>query len=220
MENLHQNEIPKDEFVFANAGERITDKRLEEKPVGFLKDTWIRFRGNRASVAATVIILLVILYAFLAPLLITSHDAKFMDSMYAKKPGRVGWLRDTFGLLDGGVERDFSEKNLILTLGIGVAAEDQTGKGSRKLHSAMESPYQPMRKVGQPKTFLDPTRQEVTVYPGRVDTYLEVGFVYRDIEQHRLQEILAWQEASGKPLLYPLIEDNEWCADIENANYW
>lgn len=212
--------IPKEKFSFVHAGERITDKKLEDKPIGYLKDAWIRFRRNRASVVATVIILCVFLYAFLAPLLITGHDSGFMDSVYAKKPGRVAWLRDATGLLDGGMKRDFSEKNLILTLGMGVAAEDWQGKGGLSLDSAMESPYQPVRKMGEPRTFRNPAGQKVTVYPGRVDTYLEVGFVYKDIEQWQLQDILNWQEETGKRLLYPLIAENEWCADTENANYW
>ena len=223
MADINKNEIPqiqKEKFSFVHEGERISDKKFEDKPIGYLKDAWIRFRKNRASVVATIIIICIFLYAFLAPLLITNHDSKFMDSMYAKKPGRVAWLRDSIGLLDGGVEREFSEKNLILTLGMGVAAEDWAGKGDLKLNSAMDSEYQPMLNVGKPEVFLNPAKQEVTVYPSRVDSYLEVGFVYKDIEQHQLQAILDWQEKTGKRLLYPLIEDNEWCIDIENANYW
>ncbi len=222
MADMNNNipHIDKAKFSFVHEGERISDKKLEDKPIGYLKDAWIRFRKNRASVVATVIIICIFLYAFLAPLLITNHDSQFMDSLYAKKPARVAWLRNSIGLLDGGVNRDFSEKNLALTMGIGVAAEDWQGEGNKALNSAMDSEYQPMLSVGDPETFLNPAKQEVTIYPSRVDAYLEVGFIYKDIEQWELQAILDWQEETGKRLLYPLIADNEWCIDSENANYW
>ncbi|MBE6916348.1 MAG: ABC transporter permease [Ruminococcaceae bacterium] len=222
MAELNKNipQIPAEKFSFIHEGERISDKKFDDKPIGYFKDAWIRFRKNRASVVATVIILCIFLYAFIAPLLITNHDSRFMDDTYARKPSRIAWLRDNLGIMDGGVSREFSEKNLIYALGLGVAAEDWEGKGNLKLDSAMDSPYQPVLEIGDPETFIDGTRQEQTVWPGRIDSYLEVGFVYKDIEQHQLQDILAWQEATGKQLLYPLIADNEWCVDVNNANYW
>ena len=128
MENKNQNmtQIPQDGFSFVNEGERLTDKKFEDKPIGYFKDAWIRFRKSRAAVVATAIIIIIILYAFLAPLLITNHESTFMVSTYAKKPGRVEALHhlDAF---DGGANRDFSEKSLIKAMAIGIAAEDLEG---------------------------------------------------------------------------------------------
>ena len=53
-----------------------------------------------------------------------------------------------------------------------------------------------------------------------MDTYLEEGFVYMSIEQKDLQAILDWQEETGKQVLYPLVEKNEWNPDPENPNLW
>lgn len=223
MADMKKNEIPqisKEKFAFVHEGERISDKKFEDKPIGYFKDAWIRFRKNRASVVATIIILCIFLYAFLAPLMITTHDSTFMDGMYAKKPGRVAALRNSIGILDGGVNRDFSEKNLILTVAMGMAAEDADGSGDVTLEEGLASAYQPMLKIGEANTFINAAKKETTVYSSRVDAYLEVGFIYKDIEQSQLQAILDWQEETGLQLLYPLIEDNEWCVDIENANYW
>lgn len=75
--------IPKEKFAFAHSGEKLTDRKFDDKPIGYFKDAWIRFRKNRASVIAAVIIMLVILYAFLAPLLL-SHESSFMVAFYAK----------------------------------------------------------------------------------------------------------------------------------------
>ena len=84
MTEKNYNHIPKDKFTFVNEGERLSDKKFDDKPVSYFKDAWIRFKKSKASVAATVIIVCIILYAFLAPLLITSHESTFMVNMYAK----------------------------------------------------------------------------------------------------------------------------------------
>ena len=89
MADKNYNHIPKDKFTFVNEGERLTDQKFDDKPVSYFKDAWIRFKKSKASVVATVIIVCIILYAFLAPLLITSHESTFMVNMYAKKPARV-----------------------------------------------------------------------------------------------------------------------------------
>ena len=102
--NLNNINIPKEQFEFVNHGERIADKGFEDKPIGYFKDAWIRFCKNKASVAALIIIVCVVLYAFLMPLLNTNYDSRFMDSYYAKKAPRHTALRP-LGIADGGVNR-------------------------------------------------------------------------------------------------------------------
>lgn len=214
--NMHH--IPKEKFAFVNEGERLSDQKFEDKPIGYFKDAWIRFRKSKAAVVATVIIVLIILYAFLAPLLITSHESTFMVNMYAKKPGRVEALRD-FGILDGGINRSFSEKGLIKAVGIGVAAEDWAAEGL-SVGEALDSEYQPMLEIGEPVTVIGAAKKESLSFAGRIDSYLEVGFFYRSIKQEELAAIQAWEEETGKKVLYPLIEDNKWNMDPQDANYW
>ena len=92
--------ISKEKFAFVNEGERLRDRKFDDKPIGYFKDAWNRFRKNKASVVAAILIICIILYAFIAPLLI-NHDSKFMCATYAKKPARVAALAE-FGILDGG----------------------------------------------------------------------------------------------------------------------
>ena len=218
MADKKYNHIPKEKFTFVNEGERLTDQKFEDKPVSYFKDAWIRFRKSKASVVATIIIVCIILYAFLAPLLITNHESTFMVNMYAKKPARVASLRE-YGIMDGGVNRDFSEKGLIKNVAVGIGAEDWDGRGV-SLEEGLQSEYQPMLKIGEPKTIIGPAKKESKSYSGRIDAYLEVGFFYRSIKQDELQKILDWEAETGKHILYPLIEDNKWCMDTQDANYW
>ena len=218
MADKNYNHIPKDKFAFVNEGERLSDQKFEDKPIGYFKDAWIRFRKSKASVVATIIIAMIIAYAFLAPVLIRSHDAKFMVNLYAKKPGRVAAL-SSLSAFDGGLVRDFSEKGLVTAVGIGVGAENWDGTPV-SVGDSLKSEYQPMIKIGDPKITIGANKKEAKVFTGRIDSYLEVGFFYRSIKQSELQSILDWEEANGKKILYPLVADNEWNLDAANANNW
>ena len=218
MADKNYNHIPKEKFAFVNEGERLTDQKFDDKPISYFKDAWIRFRKSKASVVATIIIACIILYAFIAPLLITSHEATFMVNMYAKKPARVASLRQ-YGIMDGGMDRDFSEKGLIKAVAMGIGAEDWDGRGVA-LEEGLDSEYQPMLEIGDPKVIVGPGKKESNSYSCRVDTYLEVGFFYRSIPQSELAKIQAWEAETGKHVLYPLIENNKWNLDAQDANYW
>ena len=212
------NHIPKEKFTFVNEGERLSDQKFEDKPIGYFKDAWIRFRKSKASVVASVIILCIILYAFIAPLLITNHDSTFMVNMYSKKPGRIAALTN-FEAFDGGSNRDFSEKGLVKAVAIGVGAVNWDGTPV-SVADTMDSEYQPMIKIGEAKKIVGAGKKESLSFPCRVDTYLEVGFLYRSIQQSDLAKIQAWEAETGKKILYPLVEDNKWNLDANDANYW
>ena len=217
--NINMN-IPKEKFRLVHDGERIHDKKFEDKPVGYFKDAWIRFRKSRASVIAAIIILCIVLYAFVTPLLITTHDGSFMVSYYSKKPARVAALRDSIGIMDGGVNRqNINEAELIRLAAIGIGAADADGHGAT-LAEGMESYYSPIIEQGEPEIALNAKKQEVNQYDVRVDSYLEVGFLYVSIPQADLQKMLDWQEETGLQLLYPLVESNEYNPDASNANNW
>ena len=36
--------IPKEKFEFVNTSEKIHDKKFDDKPIGYFKDAWLRFR--------------------------------------------------------------------------------------------------------------------------------------------------------------------------------
>ena len=54
--------IPKEKFTFVNEGERLSDKKFADKPIGYFRDAWIRFRKSKASVVAAIIIVCIVLY--------------------------------------------------------------------------------------------------------------------------------------------------------------
>ena len=218
MANMNQKSISPEKFEFVNMNTRLTDVKFDDKPIGYFKDAWIRFRKSKAAVVATGIIILIFLFSLTAPLF-TRNEATFMDTYYAKKGPYINGLRE-IGIADGSVRRDFSEMGLIAKIAIGMGAEDWEGTGKVTLEQGMESEYQPIRKVSDPFIQMDAAKREKKYYHGRIDAYAEVGFIYKSIEQPELQRMLDWEKETGLHLLYPLIEDNEWNPEPKNANYW
>ena len=100
------------------------DSQLLASASAFASDVYKPIiRKNKASVVAAIVIIMIVLFAFLMPVCNTNYDSRFMDAFYAKKAPRHTALRN-FGIMDGGMDRDFSEKGLIKAVAIGMAAED------------------------------------------------------------------------------------------------
>ena len=214
--NKNIQHLPKESFTFVHSGEKISDKVFEDKPVGYLKDAWRRFRKNQASVIAAVIIIAIVLFAFIVPV-VSPLNNRFMDSYYSKKAPRTRLFQD-MGFMDGGVNRDFSEKSLVKAVAVGVGAEDWDGRGVA-VSEGLESKYQPLLKIGDAVE----KRKGKNVdrnYAGRIDAYLEVGFMYQSIPQKEYEQIRQWEEKTGLHVLYPLVEDNQWNVDFSDANNW
>lgn len=214
MADKDYKDIPKEMFEFANVGEKLSDKKLDTKPIGYFKDAWLRFKKNKASVLASVIILIIILYALLVPLFSFRYDVTFMDAYYAKKGPRNTTLRK-IGLADGGTEREFSEKGLISAYSIGMAALDTDGSGDVRLSDSIDDDMQPILKIKS-----EEKKAGRTVYTARIDTYLEVGFIYKSIEQSEYAKIVEWEKETGRKVLYPLVNSNEYNMNPLDANYW
>lgn len=215
------NNIPKEKFQFVNTGEKLSDRKFDDKPIGYLKDAWLRFKKNKASVVATVIIIFIVLFAFLMPFINTRYSATFMDAFYAKKGPRNEFLAQ-FGIATGAQKKDLSDKGLVKEVGIGMGAEDVNGTGDITLEQGLASKYQPVLEgtISDPVITLDAAKKEKRVYTAEIDAYLEVGFMYKSVEQSEYAKIVKWQEENGIQVIYPLVEDNEWNFDSADANYW
>lgn len=214
QENMKFQAIPKEKFEFANTEGKLHDKKFDDKPIGYFKDAWIRFRKNKASIGAAIIIICIILFSVFMPLFNFNYDSDFLDPYYAKKGPRNLFLSQ-FGIAEGAVERDFSERGYMLALAIGVGADGYDGETVSV--ADVTDKYNPIREL---KEIRENRQTRKTTYTADIDTYLEVGFLYMAIEQSEFAEIRAWEEETGLHVLYPLIENNEYCADPKNANYW
>jgi oligopeptide transport system permease protein len=223
--NENYKSIPKEKFEFANMGDKLHDQKFEDKPIGYFKDAWIRFRKNKASIVAAGIIILIVLFSIFMPLFNSNYDSTFLDPYYAKKGPKNVWLGENFGIMDAEVSRKASERGLWWLAATGVGAEDTieslaSGK-KNTIADGMKSYYSPLNNYAS--AGLGPDMKPR--FSVGVDTYLEVGFIYKEVTQQEYANIVAWQEANNIQVLYPKIEKNEYyypshITTDAPANYW
>ena len=78
---INLENIPKEKFALAGENRRITDTKFETKPVGYFKDAFNRFKKNKSSLVAAIIILLLFLFALIVPFF-SNYNVTFRDGYY------------------------------------------------------------------------------------------------------------------------------------------
>ena len=98
------NNVDKNKLILIREDdERITDLPLETKEIGYYKDSWNRFKKNRASLAAFVIICVIFFFILVGPYM-KKYDLPDRDSTAAS---RLGYLTpripgiENLGIFDG-----------------------------------------------------------------------------------------------------------------------
>lgn len=215
--------FPKEMFEFANKGEKLHDQKFEDKPIGYFKDAWIRFRKNKASIVAAIIIIGIVLFSLMMPLFNSRYDSSFLDVYYAKKGPYSDWWSENVGIMNGGTKRNMSERGLAWVLATGMGAEhtrENLASGKKvTVADGLESKYSAVIKYKDGGKGPDGK----DIFKAKVNTFMEVGFVYITVEQHEFQKILDWEKENGIQVLYPIIANNEYTykpIDVTNANYW
>ena len=223
MQDLNYVSIPKEKFEFANTGDKIHDAKFEDKPIGYFKDAWLRFKKNKASIVAAGIIILIILFSIFAPLFNSHYDSSFLDPYYAKKAPKSAWLSENLGIVNGTTKRDASERGVFWLAATGVGAahtlEAIASGDTITIGEGLENKYSPISKYEYWKKGPDGKDR----YTLKVDVYNEVGFRYVQVSQEELAKIEAWQAENGIQVLYPLIAQNEYTYQpikVDDANYW
>jgi oligopeptide transport system permease protein len=61
--------VTQDKFVLVQENEIIYDETMKSKSIGYYQDAWIRFRKNKASVVAAIILLILIFMSIIGPYL-------------------------------------------------------------------------------------------------------------------------------------------------------
>lgn len=94
--------IPAEKFKLVERDEAIHDAKFQTKPIGFLKDVWLRFTKNKASVCAGVVILIIVVLAIFGPGLSRfEYDEQFPDRV--NMPPKIPAIANlNLGIFDGG----------------------------------------------------------------------------------------------------------------------
>jgi hypothetical protein len=198
-------QISSEKFVFHTTEGNLHDNKLETKPVSYFQDALHRFAKNKASILATVIIALLVVFAIVAPIF-SPYEVSYSDGYYRFISPKNPMFYDLgIHFWDGGAEKEVNKATFDLYRGI----QQETGRNVI---------------MTEPKVTAEVYMGKTTeLYNFRLDTYNAIGVVYKDISTKEYQAIQAYQDANGIQVIYPITDPKqrpEAEQDQNNANIW
>ncbi len=205
--NTNYEKIPQEKFEFVQLNSRLHDTKLETKARGYFADAMLRFRKNKSSVVAAWILLLLVLYAFFAPI-ISPYTVAMKDNNYANSPAFVRSIADMkLGILDGArTHGSQNEASLNYWKGIGV-----------------ETGYDPLIGiVGETSESVKVRGKMVErkTYTIETNRYYEIGIVYRTLSLEEFESIQKWQNETGIQVIFPYVEPKDIAGLSDKPNIW
>ena len=223
--------IPADMFTPVNKDKVLLDQKLDTKPVGFLMDAWRRFKKNKGAVVAGIIIIVMILFAIIAPFCSPySMDQAF--GYYKQSRPKIAIMDSTgTGFWDGTYVKDQPYQDYVNLMGIAAGALYDGTDSVAKWEDVENSQYNPIKKVlkSYSQTLLiDGNEIKQDRFEYRVDSYYEVGFVaIAGLTMQDYFDILDWEEKTGKKVIYPIVDTSNKDAfnqanlnEVYQENYW
>ena len=196
---LNLTNIPKEKFALAGADRRITDTKFETKPVGYFKDAFNRFKKNKSSLVAAIIIMLLFLYALIVPFF-SNYNVNFRDGYYKML---------------------LPKSKLFSFLGWDGCSWYKVSQAGYDSYSAIGYEYgsSAVRKVEEPIV------EEVTgktYYKIYLDSYEKVGFAYVDLTEEEFEALKDYQNRTGIQVCYPIPENYKmsYQSVANSANLW
>lgn len=193
QEQFAKYSFSKEKFAPVGKDRILHDVKFDTKPVGYLKDAFIRFRKNKSSVVASIIIAILVLFSIFGPLVDThnyaSHYGTNTTTMYYDllRP-RLSFMYGT-GIWDG-------------------SKSVETSKATYNMYRAMEIELKCKIIMSEPKIVekVDEFGAKSTMYSYRIDTYraikpFSVTVVYDDYK--KLQD---YQDEKGIQLILPITD--------------
>lgn len=190
------SDLPRE--LFRPAALRDREELPHTASRGFFADALFRFWHRAASKVALGVIALILLFSIFVPLF-SSRSSDMMDPYYAKLAPRI----ERFGIR-AERERRVSATGLVRIASIGMTEGES-------LIESVGGEMSPL--IRMPDT-------DGRIYTARVDTYLEVGFIYKTVDREEYLAMLEYEREMGEQLLYPLIAANEYNPEPANANSW
>ena len=99
MSEKFNRKLTAEDFQFVQVDGKLYDQKFEGKPIGFFMDAWMRFKRNKASVVAAIIIIFIVLMAIFAPMF-ARYGYREMHTSFGVLPPRIPVL-ENFGIFDG-----------------------------------------------------------------------------------------------------------------------
>lgn len=209
---LLTEEFSPEDFRFASRGASLKDKKPETKPVGYFRDAWRRFKKNKASIVALCIIAFLVLFALIAPLF-SPFSMSFSDPIYRNRIPKNSVLAHV-GIATGEYGRDLNGRAFEYFEAIGIGAAYDRATDTEDNTQGIGGEYAAIRRVTG--------ENENSMFV--LDAYLEKGFRRLSVTQAEYEDIRAYEEETGLPVLYPMIDASKvnqtFLPDADDANVW
>ena len=176
--------IAKEEFTFVQMNERIHDKELETKPIGFLQDALIRFSRNKGSVVCAWILLVMVLYAIFTPIF-SNYEVSEKDGYYAYALPKFSTKID-LGFWNGCKDEQVNQQTYDYYSAIPGVVAELYGTEEKNVANRVQ-----------------------TVYNISRDTYASVGYVNVNLTPAEYEKALAYQEETGIQLMFPMVDEKK-----------
>lgn len=198
--------IPAEKFALATGRDVKHDSKLETKPIGYLQDAFNRFRKNKSSVIAAIIILFLVVYALVGPFLIHSNyvDAYQTDTdlkLYKELSPRLSFFAGS-EFWGGTKTMELTDRQLARYQGI-----------------ALETGNDPIVKELKTYTVSDLFLGDKTMHKVRIDQYYALGVVTKVLTKEQYEAIQTWQDESGIQVILPVVNSSNTLSQTE-PSYW
>ena len=201
-------QISKEKFVFHSNDGNLRDKKLETKPVSYFRDALNRFAKNKASILATVIIGILVLFAIFGPIL-SPYSVSYEDINYAYVLPKNELFYDLgIPFWDGGQDKQVNKMAFDLYRGIQVEL-------GRKVIMTPLDEVKVLEEVYMGKT--------TQLYSFRLDTYNAVGAKFVLLTTEEYQALQKYQDEHQVQIILPITDPKkrpEAEQDTANANIW
>ena len=201
------NKVSKDKFVFVNNQDKIHDKELVTKPIGYFKDAFNRFKKNKGSIVAAFIIGFLLLFALIVPIA-TPYTVSYNDNYFRYSYPEVPLLSDIgVDFLDGCKKVNSPKETFYLHYAIGQETGQNAIKNNEFKNEKVELP----------------NGRKVDTYAYRLDSVHSTGVVFMNLNKEEYDAIQRYQDEHDVQIIYPITETSkrpDASQDVANANYW
>ena len=198
--------ISNEKFVLVGQNRKIHDVELATKPVSYFADAFSRFKRNKGSIVAAIIIIILVLFSIIGPWT-TPYKVSSKDEYYGYcLPKNKLFTNMGIDLWDGCKNVSLSKESFYYYYSMGVESGDNAIKNQE--FETVEELYFGRKTVS---------------YKFRYDTYAAVGMKYMNLTVQQYKDIQDYQDKTGIQVIYPMIDQElkpTAPADATDANFW
>ncbi len=208
MADVKNYVINKSSFEFAQLNSDIHDAKLETKPVGYIRDALRRFGKNKGSVVAACVILILLVYAIVAPIA-SNYTITFEDPYYVTTlpVTSTAFENQNIDFWDGCKNVELEETLFQMYYGINQESGQPAVKRSEYEKRVVTEIVKRVVATKKGRKVED-VEISTNYYNIRLNSYYQVGCIYMNFTAAEYKAVLDYQDQKGVQIFYPVVDKN------------